>query len=85
MQYCLAVFRSRTHVFEFADIMLGGGVTCKIVNVPADAHIGCGVCAKFPLADLPYAKYTVSRFYRSSFRGFYIYEKTPYGVRISRL
>ena len=85
MQYCLAVFRSRTQVFEFTDILLSGGVNCKVVSTPADAHIGCGVCAKFPRINLPFAEDVINRYSLTSFKGFYIYEKTPYGVRTGRL
>ena len=65
MKYCLAVFRSRTAVLAFAEYLSRGGVACKIINTPSEAHIGCGV----------YAVEVVRRYGLSGFGGFYLYEK----------
>ena len=56
MRYCIAVFASRTQVYEFADILLSGGINARVINTPAEARIGCGVSAKFPYINYPYAK-----------------------------
>ena len=75
MKYCLAVFKSRTAVFAFAEYLGYGGVACKVVNTPAEAHIGCGVCVKFAYINQPYAAEVVKRYGLSGFGGFYLYEK----------
>ncbi len=83
MRYCIAVFASRTQVYEFADILLSGGINARVINTPAEARIGCGVSAKFPYINYPYAKGIAKRF--SSFRGFYLLEDTPRGMRVTVL
>lgn len=83
MKYVIAVFASRTQVYEFVEILLGGGINAGVINTPAEAHIGCGVSAKFPHVNLPYASSVAKRL--PSFRGFYLAERTGRGLRITRL
>lgn len=83
MRYCIAVFASRTQVYEFVDVLLSGGINARVVNTPAEAHIGCGVSAEFPYINFPHASGIVRRF--SSFRGFYLLDRTPRGVRVTVL
>lgn len=85
MKYCLAVFASRTQVYEFAEVLTDGGIDCRVVNTPAQAHIGCGVSARFPYVNLPYASGIINGRRFSSFRGLYLLEPTAIGIRVSRL
>ena len=76
MSYVLAVFRSRTQVLEFTDLMKVGGADCKIMNTPADAHVGCGICSVFSRSYLTYARTIVAYYSLSSFAGFYSYSRS---------
>ncbi|HBF86329.1 MAG TPA: hypothetical protein DDW54_01465 [Clostridiales bacterium] len=73
MNYVLAVFRSRTQVLEFTDYMKAGGVDCKVINTPTEAHVGCGICAAFPYRYLAYARTVVKYYSLFSLTGFYSY------------
>ncbi len=71
MNLCIAIFRSRTQVFEFIDAMINAGVTCETINTPANAHIGCGISARFYCGYRGYAKEIITRKNLNTFVGFY--------------
>ena len=71
MAFCLAVFRSRTQVMEFVEYMQSRGIDSRAVNTPAEAHVGCGISARFPQFYLNYAKEVVQKLMLTSFAGFY--------------
>ena len=85
MLYCLAVFRSRTHVIGFIKYMRAQGVDCVAVNTPADANLGCGISARFPIAYTALAKQVVSALSLTSFRGLYSIKKDGIKQYITRL
>ena len=72
MAFCLAVFRSRTQVMEFVEYMQSRGIDSRAVNTPAEAHVGCGISARFPQFYLNYAKEVVQKLMLTSFAGFYV-------------
>lgn len=71
MTFCIAVFRSRTQVMEFIEYMQSRGIDSSAINTPAEAHVGCGISAKFPKIYLNYAKEVVRRLSLVSLTGFY--------------
>lgn len=71
MNLCLAVFRSRTQTYEFIEYMARSGISCRAVNTPPEAHIGCGISAEFYIAHKPYAYEVISRRGLNSFVAFY--------------
>ena len=72
---CVAVFKSRTQVMSFVEIMNSRGVPCKIISTPKEAHVGCGVSAEFPQSKLNIAKVVVNMGGFSSFIAFFLLEK----------
>ena len=70
MIFCIAVFRSRTHTMEFIDKMIRAGVSCRPVNTPASARIGCGISAEFSCVYKTVAE-RIIRNSQTSFVGFY--------------
>ena len=72
MAFCLAVFRSRTQVMEFVEYMQSRGIDSRAVNTPAEAHVGCGISARFPKIYLNYAKEVIQKLGLNTFAGFYI-------------
>ena len=75
LKKCVAVFKSRTQVMSFVEIMNSRGVPCKIISTPKEAHVGCGVSAEFSLDKLNQAKIVVNNVGFSSFNGFFLIEK----------
>ena len=72
MAFCLAVFRSRTQVMELVEYMQSRGIDSRAVNTPAEAHVGCGISARFPKIYLNYAKEVIQKLGLNTFAGFYI-------------
>ncbi len=71
----VAVFKSRTQVMAFVEIMNSRGAPCKIISTPKEAHVGCGVSAEFSQDKLKQAKIVVDNIGFSSFIGFFLIEK----------
>ena len=85
MNFCLAVFRSRTQVLEFIDGMKARGIPCGAVNTPARAHIGCGISAKFDLGRLPYAREVIYLDGLNTFNGFYRVEQIGFRTTVTKI
>lgn len=75
MKTCIAVFRSKTEVYEFVDAMRFSGAMASIINTPKEAHVGCGISAKISDGLIHYAKSIITRYRLTSFYGFFIVEK----------
>ena len=75
MQYCLAIFRSRTHTVGFIKYLRMQGIETKEINTPAELNIGCGISALFPISHTAFARQVVSALGLTSFRGFYAVKK----------
>lgn len=74
MKTYIAVFKSKTEVFAFRDL-LGVVSTAEITSTPKEAHLGCGLSVKFPPAALNAAVRILSGYDFRSFYGFYSVEK----------
>ena len=85
MNYCLAVFRSRTHTAGFISFMRSKGIDCQAVNTPTEAHIGCGISARFPIGYTSFARQVISALGLSSFRGFFGLKKEGVRYIVTRL
>ena len=79
--YCIAVFRSRTQVLEFIDGMRRNGISCSAVNTPSEAHVGCGISAKFSVPYLKKAEDYIFRNMPHSFRGIYLIDRSVGQIR----
>ncbi len=71
MDLCIAIFRSRTQVYEFIDFMTNAGIACSAINTPTEAHIGCGISARFYCGHRGYAREIIMRRNLNTFVGFY--------------
>lgn len=56
MEYCLAVFKSRTQTMKFYERLSNLGVPCSVVNTPRQASLGCGLSVKFPVQYLSHVR-----------------------------
>lgn len=71
MNLCIAVFRSRTQTYEFIDYMTRSGISCRAVNTPPEAKVGCGISAEFNLGHSGYASKIIRFRGLNSFVAFY--------------
>lgn len=67
----LAVFRSRSQSFDYANKLHTYGVPAETVPAPKEANIGCGICVRFDGKVYPRAKAVLKLGKYSSFKGFY--------------
>ncbi len=75
MKRCVVVFKSRTQVMYFIEIMNKKGYTAKSVPTPKEARIGCGVSAEIKISSINYAYKLIKKVGFSSFYGMFIIEK----------
>lgn len=78
---CLAVFKSKTDVFAFLDILKSNGIYCVINQTPKEARIGCGISVKFSAVSLNKAVQLLRQSKLKSFFG--IFEVYKSGNRTS--
>lgn len=85
MRYCIAVFKSRTAVMEFAEALRENNVGATVINTPPEAHVGCGVCVRFPYVYSPYAYELIQRYSFGGFKGFFLVERVGARTTVRRL
>ena len=71
----LAVFRSRTQVIQFSNLLHRYGIASSVVNAPKEANIGCALCGQFPERELARVRAVLKNNRITTFKGFY---KTGY-------
>ena len=76
MKRCVVIFKSRTQVMYFIDLMIKRGVSVKSVSTPKEAKLGCGISAEIPLSSISLAKSVINSVGFSSFYGIFIIEKS---------
>lgn len=78
---CIAVFRSKTDLFTFINALKYSGAIVETVATPKEAHIGCGLSAKF---DERYFSLALRILKHGGFDGFYgIYKVKRVDGRVS--
>ena len=75
MKTVIAVFRSKTETYKFIEYMQAVGVDCFAVSTPKEAHVGCGISAKFNYDKLNVAYKIINSGGFSAFKGFYLIVK----------
>ena len=75
MKTYIAVFKSKTEVFAFKDLLISVGVAADIASTPKEAHLGCGLSVKFPPNALGVAVRILGGYDFRSFYGFYSVDK----------
>lgn len=74
MKTYIAVFKSKTEVFAFKDL-LSAVSAADITSTPKEAHLGCGLSVKFSPNALGAAVRILNGYDFRSFYGFYSVEK----------
>ena len=85
MKKAIIVFRSKTQVFEFADILNLYGVRTSVTSAPKEAHIGCNLALEVAYNALPTVKAALSEGSSSGLNGIYAYEKKGERVSVYRV
>ena len=75
MKRCVVVFKSRTQVMYFIELMTNSGAYAKAVATPKEAKIGCGISAEIPISNLSLALKIIKKVGFSSFYGVFLIEK----------
>ncbi len=75
MKKCVVVFKSRTQVMSFNDIMRQQGYQSKLVSTPKEAHIGCGISAEISKSNVGVALKIIKKAGFSSFHGIFLIER----------
>lgn len=75
MKTVIAVFRSKTETFKFIEYMMALGLEASAVSTPKEAHVGCGISAKFNYDGLSVATKIIRSGGFSAFKGFYVITK----------
>ena len=75
MKTVIAVFRSKTETYKFIEYMLALGIEASAVSTPKEAHVGCGISAKFNYDKLNVATKITKSGGFSAFKGFYVIVK----------
>ena len=81
MKTVIAVFRSKTETYKFIEYMLALGIEASAVSTPKEAHVGCGISARFFYDKLNVASKIIKSGGFSAFKGFYVIVKR--GTRTS--
>ena len=73
MNYCIAVFKSRSATLAFARLLRAHNIPCAIVNTPNRIGHACGISVKFLNEYMVKARDLVNSRLNISFSGFYSY------------
>ena len=73
MNYCIAVFRSRSATLSFARLLRAHNIPCAIINTPNSIGRACGISVKFLNEYYIKARELVNANLAMSFSGFYGY------------
>ncbi len=71
MNYCIIVFRAKSHTINFANILKSYRVPCEIINTPRAVNVSCGISVRFSYNDLDLVKQIISRRNFDTFGGIY--------------
>lgn len=79
----IAAFRSRTQVLRLEDALRRAGLAAGVISTPREIAMGCGLSARFELADFPQVMAVYRRLNPGALIGFYRVD--DYGTRQIRL
>ena len=70
-------FRSRSEAIRFYE-----GVTCKIINTPSSAKVGCGLSVKLFARDMQLARTVLMRGRYQSAVGVFYFSQNGTAIRV---
>lgn len=75
-------FRSRQEAVRFYEEMTSYRVSCKLINTPSSAGVGCGLSVKLFAKDMGQAKAVLSRGRYPSAVGFFYFSQNGNAIRL---
>ncbi len=75
-------FRSRSEAIRFYEALLSYGTTCRIINTPASANVGCGLSVKLFARDMNVAKTVLMRGRYQSAVGIFYFSQNGTAIRV---
>ena len=72
MEYLIAVFKSRTQLMRFYDLLQQRRIGSAVINTPREASLGCGLSVKFNRHDYSNVTYLLRSEQFYSFAGMFI-------------
>lgn len=82
MREFFIAFRSRSEAIKYYETLLNYRITCKIINTPSSAKVGCGLSVKLFAKDMPMAKKVLERGRFSSAIGIYYFSQSGNAIRM---
>ena len=82
MREFFIAFRSRSEAISFYEALLGYRITCKLINTPSSAKVGCGLSVKLFAKDMPQAKKVLERGRFSSAVGYFYFSANGTAIRL---
>ncbi len=85
MRYYIAVFKSRSQVMNFANLLRANNIPCAIVNTPSNLGKTCGLSVKFLEDYFARVQNILRRNNFRSFEGFYEITNNYYGNNVKKI
>lgn len=82
MREFFIAFRSRSEAISFYEALMSYRISCKLINTPSSAKVGCGLSVKLFAKDMPQAKKVLERGKFFSAIGFYYFSSSGSAIRI---
>ncbi len=82
MREFFVAFRSRAEAVRFYEDLATYHVSCKLINTPSSAKVGCGLSVKLFSKDMPQAKIVLQRGRYASAIGFYYFGTSGNAIRL---
>ena len=75
-------FRSRSEAIRFYEALLGYNITCKLINTPSSAKVGCGLSVKLFARDMAQAKTVLIRGKFQSAVGIFYFSQNGTAIKV---
>ncbi len=75
-------FRSRSEAIRFYESLLSYNISCKVINTPSSAGVGCGLSVKLFAKDMSQAKAVLARGRFVSAVGIFYFSQNGAAIRL---
>ena len=82
MREFFIAFRSRSEAIAFYEALHSYRITCKLINTPSSAKVGCGLSVKLFARDMPQAKKVLERGRFGSAVGYFYFSSNGTAIRV---
>lgn len=75
-------FRSRAEAVRFYESLVSYHISCRIINTPSSAKVGCGLSVKLFARDMQTARVVLQRGKFQSVIGMYYFSQNGNAIRL---